>query len=259
MKCRRQLVWLLGGIAALALPASYIVGKVSIERSVTSIAERALDRPGLEGVTVFKVDGQAVVLTGPASLKDSAIKAFVVGNGELLWGIEEIRYQSSLERNAPQVSTTTPSSSAPSASQSSASGPAISVSSTSRPSTSATATPTSVPFSLPSLQGIQFEVGSAIITQASYPILNAAIDALKRRPDIKVEVQGHTDNRGEPAENLLLSDARARAVRNYLVFYGLEPEQITAVGFGSTKPIAVGDNEAAWQQNRRIEFKIRES
>ena len=78
---------------------------------------------------------------------------------------------------------------------------------------------------------------------------------LVANPDVKIAVEGYTDNRGGAAVNRRLSQARADAVRNYLINKGVPAENITAKGFGPTKPVASNAAEAGRAQNRRVELR----
>ncbi|MCW5806623.1 MAG: OmpA family protein [Deltaproteobacteria bacterium] len=107
------------------------------------------------------------------------------------------------------------------------------------------------------LDMVYFEYDKAIIKAQSYPILDAVAATLKGNPTIQlVEIQGHTDERGDDAYNLDLSDKRAHAVEKYLVDKGVEAKRITAQGYGETQPIDRSHNEAAWAKNRRVAFLI---
>jgi outer membrane protein OmpA-like peptidoglycan-associated protein len=107
------------------------------------------------------------------------------------------------------------------------------------------------------LDMIYFEYDKAIIKKESYPILDAVAATLQGNPSIQlVEIQGHTDERGDDAYNLDLSDRRAKAVRQYLVDKGVDEKRITAQGYGETQPLDRRHNEAAWAKNRRVAFLI---
>ena len=108
------------------------------------------------------------------------------------------------------------------------------------------------------LKSIEFEFDKAIIQKRSYPILDAVALALHDNPDIDlVEVRGHTDERGDDAYNLDLSDRRAAAVVQYLIGKGIDPNRLTSTGYGDTMPLDPRHNEEAWAKNRRVEFQIR--
>jgi outer membrane protein OmpA-like peptidoglycan-associated protein len=71
-----------------------------------------------------------------------------------------------------------------------------------------------------------------------------------------VRIEGHTDSRGDDAFNLDLSQRRTEAVRTYLINKGVEANRLEAKGYGETKPLVTGNNEAAWAKNRRVDFFI---
>ena len=73
---------------------------------------------------------------------------------------------------------------------------------------------------------------------------------------LKVSIEGHTDNAGNPADNQKLSEERANAVLLYLVTQGVEKNRLVAKGFGATKPIADNSTETNMAKNRRTEFVI---
>ena len=107
------------------------------------------------------------------------------------------------------------------------------------------------------LDKVYFEFNKAVIMQKSYKILDAVAKTLDGNPDIKkVEVQGHTDERGNDNYNLRLSDARAKAVVKYLVDKGIDASRLKGQGYGEKVPLDKRSNEAAWAKNRRVEFLI---
>jgi len=102
---------------------------------------------------------------------------------------------------------------------------------------------------------INFQTGSAQIPDYSTAFLNKAAEVIKVAPAAMViEVGGNTDNTGDAAANLALSQQRADAVRNYLVQQGVPAPQLTAKGYGDTHPIASNDTDEGRFRNRRIEF-----
>jgi len=107
-----------------------------------------------------------------------------------------------------------------------------------------------------SISGVNFKVGSADLTRASLPVLRKAVKTLKEFPDLKVEVQGHTDSRGDRQYNVDLSQKRAETVRDFLQTAGIPAERLAAVGFGPDRPIDDAETEAAWAKNRRVEFRV---
>jgi outer membrane protein OmpA-like peptidoglycan-associated protein/opacity protein-like surface antigen len=105
------------------------------------------------------------------------------------------------------------------------------------------------------LSPVMFKTGSADLLVDSHAVLDQVAAAAKKYPDLKLRVEGHTDNQGGESYNLQLSQKRAEAVRSYLVHHdGLPPDQIVAVGFGKARPIASNDTLLGRAQNRRVEF-----
>jgi OmpA-OmpF porin, OOP family len=104
-------------------------------------------------------------------------------------------------------------------------------------------------------QGILFETGKSDLKPESTPTLKAIAAALKGHPDLKVEIQGHTDNVGSAASNLTLSQARAEAVKAALESdYAVSGDQLTAKGLGDTKPVAKNTTPEGRANNRRVEI-----
>ncbi len=104
---------------------------------------------------------------------------------------------------------------------------------------------------------VSFATGSDEILPNSEPILMEVADVLLRNPDIElIEIQGHTDNRGERAVNMRLSQQRAEAVQRWLVSHGVEPARLIAKGYGPTRPIVPNITQGNRARNRRVQFKI---
>ena len=108
-------------------------------------------------------------------------------------------------------------------------------------------------------QQIKFQTGKAILLKTSWPILDAVVQALKDYPKLRVEIGGHTDNKGGVAVNTKLSQQRADSVRKYLIGKGIAPERLLAKGYGPEKPIDTNMTEAGRAANRRVEFVIIEN
>jgi OmpA-OmpF porin, OOP family len=110
------------------------------------------------------------------------------------------------------------------------------------------------------LKPINFEYDKAVIKRDSYYILDAVVAAMNGSPDIALlEVQGHTDERGDDAYNLDLSERRAAAVVAYLVAHGVAARRLSSQGYGETQPVDKRTGEAAWARNRRVDFVLRKS
>jgi outer membrane protein OmpA-like peptidoglycan-associated protein len=104
------------------------------------------------------------------------------------------------------------------------------------------------------LEGITFETNKADIKPESENTLRKALKTLTTYTDISVQISGHTDNVGSDKSNQKLSENRANSVRDWLVRQGIDPNRITAVGYGESKPVAPNDTPENKQKNRRIEF-----
>ena len=106
------------------------------------------------------------------------------------------------------------------------------------------------------LQGIQFQTGKSVILKKSFKILDQIANVLVTNPTYLIEIQGHTDNVGKPDANMVLSDKRAEAVKNYLISKGIDPKRMTSHGYGDTKPVASNKTTAGKALNRRVEFVV---
>jgi len=104
---------------------------------------------------------------------------------------------------------------------------------------------------------IRFEPARAVIDPDSAGLLDRLIETALRCPAAVIEIAGHTDTDGDDASNQALSEKRAQAVADYLVKAGLPPDRFTAVGYGSTQPVAGNNTDEGKAQNRRIEFLVR--
>jgi OOP family OmpA-OmpF porin len=105
------------------------------------------------------------------------------------------------------------------------------------------------------LHGVHFEFNKSILTADSKTILNAVATSLIARPDVKVEIAGHTDWIGSDAYNLKLSNERADAVMQYLISKGVKADNLTAMGYGETQPIADNNTDEGRAKNRRVELR----
>jgi outer membrane protein OmpA-like peptidoglycan-associated protein len=107
------------------------------------------------------------------------------------------------------------------------------------------------------LKGITFDLNSSEIAEASRPMLDEIIQRLVHTPKVEaVEIQGHTDNSGDPAFNKRLSLQRARAVRDYFALQGYPADKIGVMGFGDSRPIVGNDTAEGRAANRRIELHV---
>ena len=103
-------------------------------------------------------------------------------------------------------------------------------------------------------QQIHFEFDKDIIRKESFPILDAVAEVLTQNPAMRIEVQGHTDNKGSAAYNAKLSDRRAASVKKYLIAHGVAADRLVSHGYGMTRPIVPNDTDQNRALNRRVQF-----
>lgn len=106
------------------------------------------------------------------------------------------------------------------------------------------------------LKSILFELGTTDLVEESYNELNVVVDFLKTNPRVEIELEGHTDNRGDMNKNLVLSQQRVDKIKSYLVSKGIANKRISGKGYGGSRPIATSNTEEARKLNRRVEFRI---
>jgi outer membrane protein OmpA-like peptidoglycan-associated protein len=105
-----------------------------------------------------------------------------------------------------------------------------------------------------SAQHLSFGTNSAKLTSTSSASLNQVVKAMKEHPELKIKLEGHADNAEKNSQEV--SEARAAAIKTYLVSKGIDEDRITVEGFGSTMPIADNSTPAGRTQNRRVEIKV---
>ncbi len=103
---------------------------------------------------------------------------------------------------------------------------------------------------------IEFENGSALLTESGKRILDEMTEALKKVNATKIDLIGHTDDKGSRARNIALSLSRAESVKVYLVAKGMAPQIIATNGMGSDQPVMSNASEEGRKRNRRIEFRV---
>jgi len=101
---------------------------------------------------------------------------------------------------------------------------------------------------------INFDTGKSIIRDESKPIIQQIVKMLEMSPDLKLSVEGHTDNVGSPASNKILSEERAKSVVAAITGQGIAVERLSYSGFGQDKPIADNNTEEGRARNRRVEL-----
>lgn len=106
-------------------------------------------------------------------------------------------------------------------------------------------------------ESLSFEHGKSEVSPTSTDLLDAVAKILTDNPAIgQLTIVGHADASGEPANNLPLSLARAKAVKAYLETKGIEPTRLTAQGVGADVPLDTNDTDQGRARNRRVEFKV---
>jgi peptidoglycan-associated lipoprotein len=98
-------------------------------------------------------------------------------------------------------------------------------------------------------ENIYFAFNSSVLTDQAQQILNSKADYLRTNPDITITVEGHCDDRGTDAYNIVLGDQRAKSVKIFLVDLGIGTNRLNTVSFGEGRPIATRHDEASWAKN----------
>jgi OOP family OmpA-OmpF porin len=101
---------------------------------------------------------------------------------------------------------------------------------------------------------INFDTGKSTIKPESQPVIDQIVSLMKDNPNLKIGVEGHTDNVGDAKKNKILSEDRAKAVVSAIVNQGIDASRLSAAGFGQDKPIADNSTEEGRAQNRRVEL-----
>lgn len=105
------------------------------------------------------------------------------------------------------------------------------------------------------IKGVHFDTAKWDIKPEYYPILDEVVAILANNPDLKVDIEGHTDNRGSLEFNQKLSENRAKAIMEYFIKEGINPKRLPAKGFGLSQPIDTNDSPEGRAKNRRVELK----
>ena len=106
------------------------------------------------------------------------------------------------------------------------------------------------------LRNVLFDTDKSDILPQSYHDLQTLITLLNEHPTMRIELRGHTDNQGTVEHNRLLSDARAKAVADYLASHGIDQQRLSWKGFGKSQPVDTNDTPEGRRNNRRVEYKI---
>lgn len=107
-----------------------------------------------------------------------------------------------------------------------------------------------------SFTNLQFETAKADLKTASYTHLKNLVEIMKRKKDLKIRIDGHTDSDGDEGTNQILSQKRAESVKNYLISQGIDAGRIVAKGFGESKPVTDNSTPQGKAKNRRTEISI---
>jgi outer membrane protein OmpA-like peptidoglycan-associated protein len=106
------------------------------------------------------------------------------------------------------------------------------------------------------IAGVEFDTNKDVIRDSSAAVLARALKILADYPSLRVEIIGHTDDRGSREHNLDLSQRRAAAVKNHLVVQGIDPRRVQTRGAGPDEPLVPNTSLVGRQKNRRIEFRV---
>ena len=101
-----------------------------------------------------------------------------------------------------------------------------------------------------------FDFDSSDLVDSSKAALTDNVKIMQAHNDVKLQIQGHADERGTTDYNLALGQRRADAIKNHMINQGVAPSRLAVVSYGEEKPLDPGSNERAWAQNRRAEFII---
>lgn len=107
------------------------------------------------------------------------------------------------------------------------------------------------------LKNVHFETNSSELTAGSSVELDKAVAAMKKFPDLQIEIQAHTDSMGDTGYNQSLSEKRADSVRDYMTGKGVAANRMEAKGYGESQPVADNSTKAGRQTNRRVEIKVK--
>ena len=106
------------------------------------------------------------------------------------------------------------------------------------------------------MEGINFDTDKATIKGGSKPVIDEAVEVMKKFPKLRVRITGHTDSIGPYRHNVDLSRRRSKSVKRYMVSKGIEERRIETAGLGPDQPIDTNDTKDGRAKNRRIEFTI---
>lgn len=103
---------------------------------------------------------------------------------------------------------------------------------------------------------VYFDFDSSELAPDAKAALDANVALLQKYPDVKIQIQGHADERGTTEYNMALGDRRANEVKSYLANQGVAPSRVTVISYGEEAPLDATGGESAWSVNRRAEFVV---
>jgi peptidoglycan-associated lipoprotein len=106
------------------------------------------------------------------------------------------------------------------------------------------------------LQTVHFPYDSSVLDSEAKQTLKANADIMKEKPSLKVQVEGHCDQRGGIQYNIALGEKRAKIAKTYLEDLGIAEDRLTVISFGKEKPIDLGNSDEAYSRNRRDNFVV---
>ena len=107
----------------------------------------------------------------------------------------------------------------------------------------------------PQARSVYFDLDRYTVRTDGQPVVRAHSEFLNKNRNQHVLLQGNTDERGTREYNMALGERRAKAVQRYLVLQGVSPAQLELVSYGEERPVATGNDEQSWAQNRRVELR----
>lgn len=107
------------------------------------------------------------------------------------------------------------------------------------------------------LEPVYFAFDDYSISEEAKGILKADAEWLAKNPQVRVQIEGHCDDRGSPEYNLALGEKRAKSAKNYLIQLGTDPGRLSTISYGKERPADPGHTDEAWAKNRRAELIVR--
>jgi peptidoglycan-associated lipoprotein len=104
------------------------------------------------------------------------------------------------------------------------------------------------------LTTVHFGYDKATLDSKAKSDIARNVEWMRANPNVRVQIEGHTDARGTIEYNVALGERRANAVKPYMVSLGIPAERLNTISYGKEKPLEMGDTEAAWARNRRANF-----